>query len=68
MQAAQDIWFQGNPLWLIGIGLVCLAAIWLLIRGAFAAERRDKRYGRSDLDEGGTVIDADDGGSNTRKH
>lgn len=48
-------------LWLTGIGAFFVVCIWLLIRTSFQIERRDRRLGRRDLDEGGNIFDPNDG-------
>jgi hypothetical protein len=59
---AQDMRFEGNPLWLIGIGAVIFLIFYLLIRGTYHNERKDRRKGRPDLDQrGGVFADLDDG-------
>ncbi|HAH10773.1 MAG TPA: hypothetical protein DCL54_00070 [Alphaproteobacteria bacterium] len=44
-KVAQEVTFEGNPLWLIGIGLFVLIVVWLLILGTIQTERGDR--GRS---------------------
>lgn len=48
-------------LWIAGIVAFFALCMWLLIRGTFQAERRDRRSGRRDLDEGGNFFDPSDG-------
>jgi hypothetical protein len=48
-------------IWIAGIFAFLAACIWLLIRTAFQLERKDRRRGRRDLDEGGSIFGPDEG-------
>ena len=47
-------------LWIVGIVVFFVIAIWLIIQATFQVERNDQRRGRRDLDQGG-FIDPDAG-------
>lgn len=48
-------------LWIGGIVAFFVLCMWLVIRVSFQLERRDRRRGRRDLDEGGSIFDPNDG-------
>jgi hypothetical protein len=47
--------------WIVAIIAFFAVSVWLLIRVSFQLERRDRRRGRRDLDEGGNVFNPNDG-------
>jgi hypothetical protein len=47
------MWFEGNPLWLIGIALLLGYGFWWFIKVCYHLEEQDHRTGRRDLDDDG---------------
>lgn len=47
--------------WIVGIVAFVAVCLWLLIRVSMQLEDKDRRRGRRDLDEGGSIFGPDDG-------